>query len=374
MHTHTLTPTRTRLALQPPVRRTIDIAPAALFKVLAAVVLVWLWLKLWPLLIVLLMAAVLAIAFEPLVARLEKFGSPRGLAAFGCVAAFAALVIGFFWLAGSSLIDDANTLGGRLTDVARHAVARLPDWLSSSLSKRGVTADASSLGSYALAGGSMIASALLAFFLAVIVTIYLLIEGAETYAWLVAYAPPRYRSRVHVTAREARKAIFGYAVGNAATSVFAAVVVLVSLELLRVPAAFLLALLAGVFDFVPVIGFFCAAIPALLLAMTRSMPVALAVALVYVGEHIVENYYVGPRVYGERLRLSNLAVIIALAVGAEIGGVIGAVLALPFAALYPVIERVWLGEYLGRATTEAHRRLEDHEGDMDDRHPPSGGR
>jgi predicted PurR-regulated permease PerM len=342
------------------VRRTVDIAPAAIVKVLAAVVLVWLWLKLWPLLIVLVMAAVLAIAFEPLVARLESYRIPRGLAAFGCVMLFTALVVAFFWVAGSSLISESHTLGGRLTEVAQRVMDQLPGWLRSSLSKEGITPDASSLGSYALAGGSMLATAVLAFALAMILTIYLIVEGPETYAWLVAYAPPRHRPRVHLTAREARKAIFGYAVGNAATSLFAGVVVLVALELLHVPAAFLLAVLAGVFDFVPVLGFFCAAIPALLLALTRSTTVALVVALVYVAEHVVENYYVGPRVYGDRLRLSNLAVIIALAVGAEIGGVIGAVLALPFAALYPVIENVWLGEYLGRATTEAHRRIEHH--------------
>ena len=58
--------------------------------------------------------------------------------------------------------------------------------------------------------------------------------------------------------------------------------------------------------------------------------------------------------------MSNLAVIIAFAVGAEIGGVGGALLALPFAALYPVIERVWLKDYLARDDRalglETHRR------------------
>ncbi len=346
------------------VRRTIDIAPAAIVKVLAAMILVWLWLKLWPLLIVLVMAAVLAIAFDPVVVWLERRHIPRGVAAFACVAVFTAVIVAFFAIAGASLMSQAHTLGGRLTEVAADVMARLPAWLSNALSKQGFTPDASSIGSFALAGGSIIGSALLGLLLALILTIYLIIEGPETYAWLVAYAPPAHRPRVHVTAREARKAIFGYAVGNAATSLFAGVFVLIALELLHVPAAFLLALLAGVFDFVPVIGFFCSSIPAILLALTRSSTLALIVVGVYVLEHIVENYYIGPRVYGDRLRLSNLAVIIALAVGAEIGGVIGAVLALPFAALYPVIENVWLGEYLGRATTEAHRRIEHHSDDV----------
>jgi predicted PurR-regulated permease PerM len=268
-------------------------------------------------------------------------------------------------------VNQAHTLGGRLSDVGTAVMARLPAWMSDALMKKGFTPDASSIGSFALAGGSVIGSALVGSLLALILTIYLIIEGPETYAWLVAYAPPKHRPRVHLTAREARKAIFGYAVGNAATSVFAGVVVLVALELLHVPAAFLLAVLAGIFDFVPVIGFFCAAIPAILLALTKSATIALIVALVYIAEHVVENYYIGPRVYGDRLKLSNLAVIIALAVGAEIGGVIGAVLALPFAALYPVIETVWLGEYLGRATTDAHRRIEHRGADLTDSDRPS---
>jgi predicted PurR-regulated permease PerM len=89
------------------------------------------------------------------------------------------------------------------------------------------------------------------------------------------------------------------------------------------------------------------------------MAIGVAVAAVYAGYHLAENYYIGPKVYGGRLRLSNLAVIMAFAVGAEIGGIVGALLALPVAALYPVIERVWLGEYLGREAIETHRRMED---------------
>jgi predicted PurR-regulated permease PerM len=73
---------------------------------------------------------------------------------------------------------------------------------------------------------------------------------------------------------------------------------------------------------------------------------------------MAENYYIGPKVYGDRLRMSNLAVIIAFAVGAEIGGIVGALLALPVAALYPVIESVWLREYLNRDAVETHRRLQ----------------
>ena len=251
-------------------------------------------------------------------------------------------------------------LGGRLQNVEQELLRRAPPWLASAIEKNGGGSipDVSAVAGYAYNLGRLVLGAIIVAALALILTIYLLIEGSTTYAWLLAYAPPTHRGRVDVTAREARKAILGYALGNIATSVFATVFVLISLSLLHVPAALLLALMAGIFDFVPVLGFICSAVPAILLALTVSPAVAFTVALLYGLYHTVENYWIGPKVYGGRLRLSNLAVILAFAVGAEIGGVVGALLALPVAAMYPVVESVWLKEYLGRDAVETHRRIE----------------
>ena len=62
--------------------------------------------------------------------------------------------------------------------------------------------------------------------------------------------------------------------------------------------------------------------------------------------------------YGTELRLSNLAVLISFAVGAELGGVVGALLALPIAAAYPAVERIWLAERLAPDTVEKHEKLD----------------
>src|SRR3954452_13730249 len=77
--------------------RRIDIAPAAIFKIIAAVALVWLWVRLWPLLMLVLIAVVIAIGLEPVVAWLQRKGVARALAATSVVVLLAALVLGFFW-------------------------------------------------------------------------------------------------------------------------------------------------------------------------------------------------------------------------------------------------------------------------------------
>jgi predicted PurR-regulated permease PerM len=107
-----------------------------------------------------------------------------------------------------------------------------------------------------------------------------------------------------------------------------------------------------------VIGFPLSAVPALLLAFSVSPKTALLVFLFYVAYHTVENYFLSPWAYGDRMKLSNVAVILSFVVGAELAGVIGALIALPIAALYPPIERIWLREQLGNEVVEEHRAIE----------------
>lgn len=339
-------------------KRVIDIATGAILKVLAAVVIVWLWLQLWQLVMVILVAIFVAIALDPAVRWLEARRIPRSAAAGGLVLVLALLIAGFFWIAGSELVDQARDLTGRVGDLRQEVLDRLPAPVSHAILRSNAPVDTSKVASSVVSAGRLVVAGAVVAMLVLILAVYLLIEGQETYTWLAAYVPPAHRDRVHLTAREAEQAIRGYVIGNVATSLFAMVVVFVALTLLRVPASLLLAVLAGIFDFVPVLGFICSAAPAILLALARGPVVALAVAAVYGGYHLVENYYVGPKVYGDRLRMSNLAVIVAFAVGAEIGGVAGALLALPIAALYPVVERVWLKDYLNRDAIETHRRLQ----------------
>ena len=194
--------------------------------------------------------------------------------------------------------------------------------------------------------------------LAFILMVYLLIEGRETHDWVLGFVSSRAMPRVQRTIAESRKVIYGYVMGNFITSVCATVFMLVVLSMLNVPAALLLALLTGVLDVIPVIGSIIPAVPAVLLALTVSPTTAVLVVLAHIVYNSIENYLIAPWVYGGRLKLSNLAVILALVVGGELGGVIGALIALPVAALYPSIERIWLREELGEETIRRHRALE----------------
>jgi len=191
-----------------------------------------------------------------------------------------------------------------------------------------------------------------------VLTLYLLIEGHTTRDWLVAFVPRARRHKVEQTFVECERVIFAYVAGNVILSVIAFTCTLIALWLLKVPAALLLAVVAGVSDFLPVVGFLVGAVPTILIALTVSVPTAVMVAVFYIAYNTVETYVLGPWAYGDRLKLSNVAVILAFVIGAEIAGVIGALIALPVAAIYPAIERIWLREQLPEDTIREHKAIE----------------
>jgi predicted PurR-regulated permease PerM len=344
--------------LDDPDRRSVHLPLSTIVKVLVTLFALWALYELRTVIALVLIAVVLAIAFEPAVVWMEHRRVRRWVGSTLIVFVVVTCLVAFMMVCGSVLADQGRQLTSRIDVVQQEIAERVPAPVIEVIRRGRGSPDASVVASYAMWLSSTLASALLGAAVAFILTIYFLIEGRRTWQWLVAYVPRSNRARVQQTADAGRQAVRHYVIGNVATSLFAGGTVFIALTLLHVPAALLLAVLAFVCDFVPVLGFIVSSVPAVLLALTVSSTTALFVAVVYVSYHMVENYLIGPKVYGGQLRLSNLAVLLAFAVGAELFGILGALLALPVAAMYPCVEDVWLRDYLGRDAVETHRRIE----------------
>jgi predicted PurR-regulated permease PerM len=104
-----------------------------------------------------------------------------------------------------------------------------------------------------------------------------------------------------------------------------------------------LGLLAGIFEFVPLVGPLLIAIIAALAAMLHAGPFSALMVLVFLAVlRIVQDYVVYPRLIGQGIHLHPLAVIIAILSGAELAGVAGIFLAIPVVAILTVLYRHWL--------------------------------
>lgn len=87
-----------------------------------------------------------------------------------------------------------------------------------------------------------------------------------------------------------------------------------------------------------------------------SIRTAIAVAACYTVYHGIEIYFIVPKVYGNRLRVSGLVVLVTLIITASVGGVLAALLVLPLVASYPIVERIWLEKNIGRRVIKEHER------------------
>lgn len=117
------------------------------------------------------------------------------------------------------------------------------------------------------------------------------------------------------------------------------------LSLLRVPYALALGAIAGVLEFIPIVGPLVGAAAILGVAFLANYHHILIVALFLGGWRLLQDYFTSPRLMGGKLELHPLAVIFAVLVGGEIGGVIGVYLSIPIAAALRIVWRRWQRVY-----------------------------
>jgi len=195
--------------------------------------------------------------------------------------------------------------------------------------------------------------------LLLVIALYLLIDGSKTYEWVLAFFSPLKRAKLRLTTDEISDVIFGYVSGQAITSVLVTVYSFIVLSVLHVPGALMLAIIAGLLDILPIIGFIIATVPTFLLAFSVSPQTAFIVLGLYLLFHSLETYYIVPKVYGKHLRVSTLTVLIGLLAGTLLAGIPGALAALPVIASYAAIERIWLKPFLRDGVSEKHELLKD---------------
>src|SRR5258705_2495251 len=337
-------------------RLSLHIPWSTLLKVAAAPALVAVLIRIWYILTLILVAIIIAVGLQPAVAWLERRRWPRWVAASTVVFLLTGGIVGFVAVTWNSISGQSQVLGAHLESTAQQIAQQLPQPNGAILQRSGGP-NTSTIAGYAVSLGRSVLGAVAAFVLSSILVLYLLIEAGQTYRWVRGFLPADLRPRFDRTASEARDVASAYIVANFVTSVLAGLYTFTWLALLGVPAALVLAVLAFVCDFLPVVGFFLACVPAMVMAATQSAALAIAMIPIYLAYHFIENYLIGPTIYGGRLRLSNLALLVAFAIVAELGGVVGALLAMPIAATYPTIEKLWLRDQLGDDVVAEHEAV-----------------
>jgi predicted PurR-regulated permease PerM len=131
--------------------------------------------------------------------------------------------------------------------------------------------------------------------------------------------------------------IGGFVLGNLITSLVAGLAVFVWAEIFGIPYPVLLALFAAIMDLVPVVGSTVAGVVVALVALSVSVPVALATVGYIVAYRLAEDYLLVPRIIGRTVRVPAITTVVSVLIGGSLLGVVGALVAIPVAAVIGMI-------------------------------------
>ncbi|OYD08846.1 AI-2E family transporter [Paludifilum halophilum] len=196
---------------------------------------------------------------------------------------------------------------------------------------------------------STLGSTLNQLFVAVIVpflAFYMLKDVHVIEKTLITLLPVRRRKEVLRMFRDVDEALGNYIRGQLLVCLAVGILAYIGYLIIGLPYAFLLAALVGIFNVIPYLGPFFGAIPAVLVALSISKQMVIAVILVNMVVQVVEGNILSPQIVGRTLHMHPLFIIFALLVGGELGGILGLILAVPFFAAAKVIMEHALRHYI----------------------------
>lgn len=331
--------------------------------ILAAAIVLWMAWVARQVITWILISLFLALALDPAVAALQRRGvRRRGLAvgvvyliglvalAISGIAFIPTLVsqVGEFIDAVPGYVRDLTAGRGPLGFLERdyQIVARVEEAVSQGGSARlagGATA--------ALSITKGIATAIAATLTILFMTLFMLLEGRQWLERFFGLLSPETAPRWRHVGQRIHRTVGGYVTGNLLISAVAGVSATIVLLVAGVPYAIALGALVALLDLIPLAGAVIAMIVVSLIAFTVSTTVGLAVLVFFLIYQQFENQVLQPVVYGRTVDLSPLAVLIAVLIGAQVAGILGALGAIPIAGALQVIIVDW-HEHRRRRRTE----------------------
>jgi predicted PurR-regulated permease PerM len=182
---------------------------------------------------------------------------------------------------------------------------------------------------------------------------------------LYAVIPRSFHLRLARVLANLETIVGGYIRGQLLTSLAIAVFTFALLTLCRVPNALALAAFAGLTDVLPFVGGLLATTPAVLGALPQGSVTATVVLVAMLSYQEFESRILVPKVYGRALRLPAVAVVLALLVGGKLGGILGALLALPLTAALRMLAEELRLELPGDDTDNSDLRARDRAAEQD---------
>jgi predicted PurR-regulated permease PerM len=301
-----------------------------------------------------LVALFLALALNPAVEFFQRRGlKRRGISAAVTFLLTLGAIVALFSLFVPTLVNEArgfaDALPGYINDVSagRGPLGRLAERYEIEARVREAVNNGGAESLLGFSGTALaVTKSVLTFVVAAVtitfMTFFMLLEGPAWMERFYTLLPDGSRGRWEKVGNQIYRTIGGYVTGNLLISVIAGIASTLVLLILGVPYAVALGLLVAILDLIPLAGATLAAIIVTTVAFLHSIPAGVIVLVFFVVYQQVENHVLQPLVYSRTVRLSPLAILISVLIGAKIAGVLGALAAIPVAGTIQVLLLTWL--------------------------------
>lgn len=297
-------------------------------------------------------AVMIAVLFTPLInwicrLRIRNWHPSRGTSLV--ILLFIVVVVAglFLWLAFPPILRDLHNATRELP--AR--IGQLVNWLHAHLpfTEKMTTQEVLHYVELAAGGaGSMFSSVthgIVAFLTVLLMAAYFILDGQQSFAWFVSLFPAEQQPRLRTALLNGGRRMRRWLAGQMLLMLAQGLSGLLAFWLIHVRYFYVLAVLAGLFNIIPVLGPVLTVIVAGLVAAIDSYTKLLGVVIFYVIYHNVENAFLNPRIMESRIHIPAVAIVVALVIGEAFAGIVGILIAVPTAALLAVL----IDEYVVQA-------------------------
>jgi predicted PurR-regulated permease PerM len=302
-----------------------------------------------PVIVALLLAALL----QPGAASLVRRGWPKGLAATAMLLVGLAVVAGIITLVverfNAGFVDLADQVSEGIGQVQSFVVRTFPitrGQLEDAVAtlQQTLVDNQDTIASGALTTAATVGEVFAGIVLALFTLFFFLKDGRSIWLWLVGLFPHEARAYIDEAARRSWRTLISYVRATVAVALVDAIGIGVGLAILGVPLVVPLAALVFLGAFIPIIGSFLAGSVAVLVALVSNGPITALITFgIVVAVMQLEGHVLQPLLLGRAVRVHPLAVVLAIAAGLLIGGIFGALIAVPTVACANVA-----GTYLSR--------------------------
>ena len=297
-----------------------------------------------------IIALILAAAFSPVIGWLRR----RGISAI--LATWITLVAGFVIFGGlitlivfavrgqwDELAASASDGIDQLYDFAVNGPLGLDETQLNDFRESAIDfLTSSQFGSGAIAGVSVAGEIIASLVLTIVILFFFMKDGDRIWAFFLTPFRGHSLARGQRVGRTTVTTLGGYVRGTATIALVDAVAIGAGVAILGVPLALPLAVIVFLASFIPLIGATVAGILAALVALVSNGPfVALIVIIIVIAVNQLEGNFLQPVVMAQSLKLHPLVILLALTAGTILGGIIGAVLSVPIAAVAWAIAKTW---------------------------------